>query len=217
LRGLLSDQQKYQHRRSATPTGTLQVETQDISAVDQEARFSDLLARCALRDQRALGQLYTDVAAKLNGIAYRITGSRDIAEEVLQISFTQIWQDAGRYRADVAQPMAWMTSIVRHRALDRIKADRRRQRVIDETIELETEQLASRDRGPLEHFQFRESRSELQSCLERLSDSQQRSVMLAYYYGYSREEIASKLDAAVGTVKSWLHRGLQRLEQCLTA
>lgn len=191
------------------------VEDQDSDADGRDARLAELLARCALRDQNALRVLYQEVGARLNGVAARITRAPDIAEDVLQISFTQIWNDAERYRPDIARPMTWMTSIVRHRALDRLKADRRRTNVIDESIELEADQLASGDRGPMEHFALSESQSDLHACLERLSEAQQRSVMLAYYYGYSREEIAAKLDTAVGTVKSWLHRGLQRLEQCL--
>ena len=192
------------------------MEHQDAEIDDRDARLAELLARCALRDQSALRLLYEEVAAKLNGIAFRITRAQDIAEDVLQISFTQIWNDAERYRPDLARPLTWMTSIVRHRALDRLKADRRRSNVIDDNVELEADELASGDRGPMEHFALSESQGELRSCLERLSERQQQAVMLAYYYGYSREEIAAKLNSAVGTVKSWLHRGLQRLEQCLT-
>ncbi len=192
------------------------MEHQDAEIDDRDARLAELLARCALRDQSALRLLYEEVAAKLNGIAFRITRAQDIAEDVLQISFTQIWNDAERYRPDLARPLTWMTSIVRHRALDRLKADRRRSNVIDDNVELEADELASGDRGPMEHFALSESQGDLRSCLERLSERQQQAVMLAYYYGYSREEIAAKLNSAVGTVKSWLHRGLQRLEQCLT-
>lgn len=190
------------------------LEHQDTDAEDQDGRLADLLARCALRDQNALRVLYEEVAEKLNGVAFRITRAPDIAEDVLQVSFTQIWRDAERYRPDIARPMTWMTSIVRHRALDRLNADRRRSNVIDESIELEVDQLASVGREALEHFGLNESQSDLRYYLERLSEGQQRSVLLAYYYGYSREEIAAKLNTAVGTVKSWMHRGLQRLEQC---
>ena len=192
------------------------MEHQDAETDDQDARLAELLARCALRDQSALRLLYGEVAAKLNGIAFRITRAQDIAEDVLQVSFTQIWNDAARYRPDIARPLTWMTSIVRHRALDRLKADRRRGNLIDENVELEAEQLTSGDRGPMEHFALNETQGDLRSCIERLSARQQQAVMLAYYYGYSREEIAVRLNSAVGTVKSWLHRGLQRLEQCLT-
>ncbi|MFK7977432.1 MAG: RNA polymerase sigma factor [Halioglobus sp.] len=180
-----------------------------------DSHLETLLARCALRDQAAFKALYDEVAAKLNGIAIRITGSRDIAEDVLQVSFTQIWNDCKTYRPDIARPMTWMTSIVRHRSLDRLKADQRRVRVIDDSIELEINELASREKGPMEHFVLEQTRDDLSECMERLSESQQRSVMLAYYYGLSREEIATKLDTAAGTVKSWLHRGLKRLEECL--
>lgn len=195
---------------------TMQTTLSESAIAERDDQLMALLSRCALRDQAALRNLYDLVAAKLNGIAFRITGSRDLAEDVLQISFNQIWKDAAHYRPDIARPMTWMTSIVRHRSLDKIKAERRRTRVIDESVALETEQLASKERGPLDLFELGETKGKLSLCLERLSDMQQRSVLLAYYYGFSREEISTKLDAAVGTVKSWLHRGLQRLEQCLT-
>ena len=175
-----------------------------------------LLSRCALRDPSALRSLYDAVAAKLNGVAYRITGSRDMAEDVLQISLIQIWESAPSYRPDLGRPMTWLTSIVRHRALDRVRAERRRHRVVDEAVELEAMQLVSADPGPPEHFALHQTSGRLDTCLKRLSDAQRHAVMLAYYYGHTREETAEKLNAAVGTVKSWLHRALRRLEQCLT-
>ena len=181
---------------------------------DQE--LHRLLSRCALRDPSALRSLYDEVAAKLNGVAYRITGSRDMAEDVLQISLIQIWESAPSYRPDLGRPMTWLTSIVRHRALDRVRAERRRHRVVDEAVELEAMQLVSADPGPPEHFALHQTSGRLDTCLKRLSDAQRHAVMLAYYYGHTREETAEKLNAAVGTVKSWLHRALRRLEQCLT-
>ncbi len=187
-----------------------------LDLTEQDEQLLSLLSRCALRDQSALRVLYEQVAAKLNGVAFRITGSRDLAEDVLQISFNQIWKDAERYRPDIARPMTWMTSIVRHRALDHVKARRRRGRVIDETVELETERLASEESGPMDLFELDETEGKLKVCLKLLSSMQQRSVMLAYYYGYSREEVSLKLNSPVSTVKSWLRRGLKRLEQCLS-
>lgn len=183
---------------------------------DTDERLLTLLARCTLRDQGALRMLFEEVSGKLNGIALRITGSRDIAEDVLQVSFIQIWNSAQSYRPDLGKPMTWMTSIVRHRALDRLRTERRRGRVIDETVEVETAELASSDKGPMDHFALDQTNNRIKTCLARLSRSQQRAILLAYYYGYTREDIAAKLGAAVGTVKSWLHRGLQRLEKCLT-
>lgn len=189
---------------------------QDTSInVQTDEHLETLLARCALRDQAAFRTLYDEVVGKLNGIALRITGSTDIAEDVLQVSFTQIWNDCKSYRPDIARPMTWMTTIVRHRAFDRLKADHRRQRVIDESVEIEIDALIAGESGPMEHAVLDNAREELDQCMERLSQSQQRSVMLAYYYGFSREEIAQKLGGTAGTIKSWLHRGLKRLEECL--
>jgi len=96
-----------------------------MSATDRD-RLETLLAKSALGDQAAFAEIYDSAAAKLNGIAYRIVRNVDSANEVLQEAFVQIWNNASEYRADKAEPMTWMASIVRYRAYDRLRFEKRR-------------------------------------------------------------------------------------------
>jgi RNA polymerase sigma-70 factor (ECF subfamily) len=97
----------------------------------------DLIARCALRDQRALKQLYEKVSPYLNRVAYNIMKSDDLANDVLQEAFVQIWHNAGDYRPDKAKPLTWLTSITRYRALDRLAKEQRHADKVSVDAELE--------------------------------------------------------------------------------
>lgn len=172
-----------------------------------------LLAKCALGDQLAFKQLYDSTAGKLNGIAYRILNQIDSANEVLQEAFIQIWNKAGEYRSDLAEPMTWMASIVRYRAYDRIKFEKRR--IEGSQIRSELEDFESIADSSTAQPLMCEMGQQLEDCLQRLDQFQQRAILMAYYYGSSREEIADHFETPINTVKSWLRRGLVRLQQCL--
>lgn len=176
---------------------------------------AQLLARCALKDQAALAELYRLSSAKLNGLVMRLMGSRDRANDVLQETFVQIWRGASTYRPDLSQPMTWMTAIARNRALDHLKHESRRGRILDEDIELESLSIADQGSSPLEQFISEDTGARLKECIQRLAKSQQHAIFLTYFYGYTREEVATRLNTPTGTVKSWVHRALQRLEECL--
>ena len=175
----------------------------------------ELLARCALRDQKALEALYQESAAYLNAVAYRIVGSVDISNEVLQESFIQIWNKASSYTPMLGNPSTWMTSIVRYRAIDKLKHEGRHQN--RPYAEEENDILLN---TPSEHTQeevynqFRLNK-QLQACLNAMNDKFKKSVELAYLYGYSREELAEALGTNINTVKSWLKRGSARLKDCM--
>jgi RNA polymerase sigma-70 factor (ECF subfamily) len=175
----------------------------------------ELLARCALRDQKALEALYQESAAYLNAVAYRIVGSVDISNEVLQESFIQIWNKASSYTPMLGNPSTWMTSIVRYRAIDKLKHEGRHQN--RPYAEEENDILLN---IPSEHTQeevynqFRLNK-QLQACLNAMNDKFKKSVELAYLYGYSREELAETLGTNINTVKSWLKRGSARLKDCM--
>ena len=175
----------------------------------------ELLARCALRDQKALEALYQESAAYLNAVAYRIVGSTDISNEVLQESFIQIWNKASSYTPVLGKPSTWMTSIVRYRAIDKLKHEGRHQN--RPYAEEENDILLN---TPSEHTQeevynqFRLNK-QLQACLDAMNDKFKKSVELAYLYGYSREELAETLGTNINTVKSWLKRGSARLKGCM--
>lgn len=176
----------------------------------------DLLSRCAIRDQQALKHLYGEVSGYLNQVAYRMLRCQDASNEVLQEAFIQIWQNAGTYRAYESRPLTWMTSIVRYRVLDRLKADKRRQQIMPDEVCAETaaESFASGS-SPEQEAENLAVFKELAHCMALLSLDIRRSIELAYFYGYSREEIAASLNTKINTVKSWLKRGSERLKACL--
>lgn len=183
-----------------------------MSATDRD-RLETLLAKSALGDQAAFAEIYDSAAAKLNGIAYRIVRNVDSANEVLQEAFVQIWNNASEYRADKAEPMTWMASIVRYRAYDRLRFEKRR--IEGAQIKADLENFDDIESRQTDGVLISELDQQLQLCLGLLELNQRKSVLMAYYYGYTREEISRKFEAPVNTVKSWLRRGLERLQTCL--
>lgn len=176
-------------------------------------KLEALLAKCALGDRNAFAQLYDVSASRLNGVAYRILNNIDSANEILQEAFVQIWNKASEYRADKAEPMTWMSSIIRYRAYDRIKYEKRRIEGSQKRADIEN--FDSIESGQKDGALMCEMNQQLEVCLATLDNTQRESILMAYYFGYTREEISSQFDAPINTVKSWLRRGIERLQQCL--
>jgi len=175
----------------------------------------NLLARCALKDQKAVALLYQKTAAYLNAVAYRILGSTECSNDVLQESFVQIWENASTYTSNEANPLTWMTSIVRYRAIDKLRRERRHQN--RPRTEEENNILIYTPGGvqPDDHHRRLRLNVEIEKCLDAMNEHFNKSVRLAYLYGYSREELAETLGTNLNTVKSWLRRGSSRLKECL--
>ncbi|KWR90134.1 sigma-70 family RNA polymerase sigma factor [Cupriavidus sp. IDO] len=179
-------------------------------------RLATLLQSVALGDRQALRGLYDLTATKLFGLALRITARRDWAEDVVQESFVSIWHHAGDYRPHLAAPMTWMTTIVRNRALDCLR--RAAAARVSQTVELDDdlgEWLADDAAGPAELADASQQARALNRCLQRLEQSQRQAIVLAYLQDLSHAELAARLRAPLGTVKSWVRRGLERLRTCL--
>ncbi len=173
----------------------------------------DLMARSALRDQEAFANLYRHTSPKLFGVALRILRREDWAEEVLQESFVSIWNHAEGYSSSKSAPMTWMTAIVRNRALDWLR--RPNFEVGDDNYDLLLESVASEGDGPdLLVSKEREGRA-LAECFKQLSSNQRQSIALAYVHGLSHGELSLHLKEPLGTVKTWIRRGLERLKGCL--
>lgn len=186
------------------------------TAIDpRNEELINLIARCAIRDQTALKLLFDQVAPYLNAIAYRILKSDEVTRDVLQEAFLQIWNNAGTYRPHLANPLTWMASIARYRALDRLEVEKRlHTRFISSDHEHSLDEHVSAH-NPEQEVSKHQLQFDLHRCLLTLSENIKRSVELAYLYGYSREEIAQKFATNTNTVKSWLHRGAERLKLCL--
>jgi RNA polymerase sigma-70 factor (ECF subfamily) len=182
-------------------------------SLDPEA-LATLLSRSALKDQAAFAELYRRTSAKLFAVALRIVRRKDWAEDVLQESFVSIWRHAEDYTAARSAPMTWMTSIVRNRCLDWV---RRPQQESPEAFAGMLEETADDGPGPLALLAQAGDAMRLARCLEALDPSQRQSIALAFYRGLSHSELATHLEAPLGTVKTWVRRGLERLKTCLGA
>lgn len=171
-----------------------------------------LLAACGQGDRQAFSRLYRDSSAKLFGVALRILRRRDWAEEVLQDCYVSIWQHAREYHSGLSAPMTWMTGIVRNRCLDRLRKPRLEVsdadgEMIDNTI--------SDEPGPLAALERSKDAQALARCLQTLEARQRQAIALAFYDGLSHAELSSHLRQPLGTVKTWVRRGLLRLKACL--
>lgn len=178
-----------------------------------------LMERIAAQDanaQLALRELYDTVSGKLYGVALRVCGNREWAEDVLQDAFINIWRIAGDYRSHLSPPMAWMGVIVRSRALDfrrRRATERMEQNVeLDEFVH-DTVEGDSPD--PMDTTQASEQAWALHECLRKLDHKHREVVSLAYMRDLSHGELAEQLKLPLGTVKTWIRRGLEQLRGCM--
>lgn len=176
--------------------------------------LEQLLAQVAESDRNAFAMLYQNSANVLFGVLLRILLRRDIAEEALQDVYIKIWNQAGSYRASRGKALTWMISIARNRALD-IKRTLGRETRLPADFDQSEAQPANEDSDPELAAQWGDNADRLTRCMQELSTDQSGSIRLAFLRGYSHSEIAGVLGAPVGTVKSWIRRGLNALKGCL--
>lgn len=171
-----------------------------------------LLSKTAQGDRQAFSHLYQQTSAKLFGFAMRILANKELAEEALQDAFVKIWHSADSYQADKAAVMTWMTAIVRNRCLDLLRAAPREQRLgEDESFD----DWASDDLGPMEKAATRSDTKALMQCMKQLAPMQRQAFALSYFHGLAHEQLAQQLAQPLGTVKTWLRRGLETLKNCM--
>jgi RNA polymerase sigma-70 factor (ECF subfamily) len=175
--------------------------------------LAELLAASARGDERAFARLYGLTAAKLFALTLGILRQRDRAEEALQETYTRLWRFAHRYDPAKGPAMGWIVTIARNTALTALE---RRPRDAAGAEETDFEQWASADPNPLEQAMQSSAARALARCLQELEARQRRTIILAYFEGLTHVELAGRLRTPVGTVKSWIRRGLARLNRCLS-
>jgi RNA polymerase sigma factor (sigma-70 family) len=177
-----------------------------------------LLDRIADRDEAALRELYDITSRKLYGLALRMVGRVDLAEDVLQECYLNVWRVASDYRASLSPPLGWMSVIVRSRALDMLRRlssqmDGKMQSIDDD----ESQQIASSEVGLLDAAMAGEQAGALNNCLSKIEAKQRDVIVWAYFRDMSHSELASQFDLPIGTIKTWIRRGLAQLKSCMAS
>lgn len=181
-----------------------------------------LLARTALADRAAFARLYDATSAQLFAVVLRIQRDRALAEDLLQEIYVNVWRSAASFDASRSQPLTWLVSIARNRAIDSLRRVQSQPQLQSTTSDADDEEgpdplerHADAGPGPLELLDRACDARELTRCIEHLSAAQRQSVALAFYDGLSHAEVAEHLQQPLGTVKSWLRRALVALKDCL--
>jgi RNA polymerase sigma-70 factor (ECF subfamily) len=170
-----------------------------------------LLAAAAKGDQTAFERLYAATRAKLYGVVLRILRRQDLADEVMQETYVKIWTSAAQFDPALSSPITWMVAIARNRAIDIV----RKKSEVSIEDEPEAMEVAGESPNPLAKREMTEDLRKLLGCIGKLEAERQRLILLAYYHGWSREQLAAKLDKPVNTIKTWLRRSLMEVRECL--
>ena len=181
--------------------------------VELEA-LAQLLCASGNGDRAAFAEVYRLTSARLYPIALRLLRRPEAAEDVLQEAYVLIWRKAAQFHPGRGRPLPWMAAIVRNRAIDRLRAQAREPQDPAQWDDM-AEGLA--DPAASASAAAAPDSVAVRGCLERLQENQRQAILLAYYGGLTHEERAARLEAPLGTVKSWVRRGLLQLKDCLEA
>jgi RNA polymerase sigma-70 factor (ECF subfamily) len=186
--------------------------------MDADAARSQLaaaLVRVGTGDRAALRMVYQDSSAKLFGVLVRILNDRSEAEDVLQDVYVTVWRKAALFNPEKASPITWLVAIARNRAIDRLRsgAISRRMTPIDEAA------MAIKDNTPgaLDMVVKAEQQARLGACLGELEAKTSLAIRSAFLDGMTYEQLAERMSVPLGTMKSWIRRGLLKLRACLEA
>lgn len=176
-----------------------------------------LLARVARQESEALAELYDRFSSILFGVACRMLSSEAEAEDVLQDVFLKVWEKGASYDSRLGSPIAWLVTLTRNRANDRLRSVTRRSRI----LEVFRTQEESGDRPappcPTQTVMAQETVAALRVALERLPEDQRRAIEMAFLGGLSQSEIAAELNQPLGTIKARIRRGMLALRDHLPA
>jgi len=188
-------------------------EKKSRTSSDAERNLAMLISKIAKGCESALKKLYDNTISQVYGLAYKIVNNKPDADEVAMDVFKQIWNKAADYQPGRGSPSAWLITVTRSRAIDKIRSDTKR-RTTNEALLND-----SVDNSPLpdETSSVREKREFIEKALSKLSPQQRRSIELAYFKGLSQSEISKEMNEPLGTVKSWMRTGMMRLRDILAS
>lgn len=192
---------------------------------ERDERLAALMARVVSSDRGAFDELYRATSATLFGMVLRINRDRGHAEEVLQEIYITVWRQAPSFDAAHGKVLTWLTTIARHRAIDSLRRRAAQPATISRFGGIDggadggegdlLDHMPSELPSPLDLLDDANRAHALERCMSQLSGEQRSSLALAYYQGLSHSEVAEHLSQPLGTVKSWVRRGLLSLRGCL--
>ncbi|HEU4460378.1 MAG TPA: sigma-70 family RNA polymerase sigma factor [Methylibium sp.] len=171
--------------------------------------YESALEACARGERFALRSIYEREARWLLGVAQRIVKDRELAQDVLQEAFLLVWQRAASYQRALGSGRGWIYTVVRHRALDELRRMRPEHAAGDDLEAIADARVAN---APPPEADASES---IERCLQTLDERKRQCILEAFVEGYTHEQIAQRTATPVGTVKSWIRRGLIALKECL--
>jgi RNA polymerase sigma-70 factor (ECF subfamily) len=185
--------------------------------MDADAARSQLaaaLVRVGTGDRAALRTVYDDSAPKIFGVLIRILKDRSEAEDVLPDVYVTLWRKAALFDPERAGAMTWLIAIARNRAIDRIRsgAMNRRSAPVEEAIDVKDSAP-----GALDMVVKAEQQARLGTCLGELEEKTSSAIRSAFMDGLTYEQLAERMSVPLGTMKSWIRRGLLKLRACLEA
>ena len=182
---------------------------------NQPSLTPDLLARVGKGDAQAFAQCYEQSSSVLFTLALRILNNRDEASELLQDVYIEAWRKAGSFDPKRGSPMAWLITLTRSRAIDRLRGSASRGRNLTDSIDETSDDLRSVLPDPFDTHALEELRMLVMEAFKDLPAPQQEAIELAFYGGLTHAEIAAKLDKPIGTVKTRIKLGMNKLRYAL--
>ncbi len=187
-----------------------------VQRTEQNKQDADLLERIQRKDQQALALLYDRYAPVLYPLAVRIVATREDAEEILQEVFLQVWEKASAYIPDRGSVYSWIVAMCRHRAIDRLRSKGHKKKSKETDLEPSQSVLhATSDSDPHDLIVMKGYAESVRSALKSLSRLEVKILELSYYEGCSQSEIAKMLKMPLGTVKTKMRKGIQKLRQAV--
>lgn len=181
--------------------------------MSERSGLSHALFEVAQGSQSALGEVYSRTSAKLFGICLRILNDRGEAEDALQDIYINVWRKAGSFDPTKASPISWLAAMARNRSVDRVRA---RRSPPAESIEA-ADNVPDEAESALEALERGEEGGRLDRCMGELEGRQALAIRSAFFDGFTYNELAAQSKVPLGTMKSWVRRGLLRLRECLEA
>lgn len=178
---------------------------------DRRELLRNAMAAVATGDRAALDTVYEMTSGKLFATIVRIVRARDRAEDVLQDVYVKVWRRAARFDPSKGSPITWLCTIARNTALNDLRSNGRSLEIADADLNVIADDAKTAD----DWLCDMEDNAALARCLEGLQKDQRRSIRLAFFDGFSHSELADMVDVPLGTMKSWIRRGLAGLKGCL--